>query len=413
MRSIPCLQRPKSTYFFAVLGLSLWFLSPLSAQKTTSSQMTQSRQTPQDQLVLIGTYTDKSTSEGIYLFRFQPTTEVLTPVGIIRDITNPAFIAIHPNNQTIYTLSEVNGSTDHQGGSVSAYQINRESLEITFLNKVSTGCAGPCHLTVDKERQNLFVAHYTGGAVSSHSLLEDGRLSETRSIIHLEGSGPHPRQKKPHTHSVNITPSNHFALVADLGIDRVVVYDRDTSTGHLRTTESLSDAILHPGAGPRHLAFHPSRPFVYTINELDSTISLFSFDEVSGFSTEKQTISTLPVDFDGNNATAEIKISPSGNFLYGSNRGHDSLAIYSINTETGMLTLLGHQSSGGQNPRNFEIDPTGTYLFVANQNSNDISIFRISSASGELTPLAIDLQVPRPVCIKMIPIPIQKNSSAK
>jgi 6-phosphogluconolactonase len=241
--------------------------------------------------------------------------------------------------------------------------------------------------------------------------MEDGRLGKTREVIHHEGSGPHSRQEKPHTHSVNMDPSNRFALVVDLGIDRVVVYDRDNETGHLRMTENMSDAVLHPGAGPRHLARHPSKPFVYVINELDSTISLFSFDAISGFSSEKQIISTLPTDFKGRNSTAEIKVSPSGKFLYGSNRGHDSLVIYALDHATGILTLRGHQSTLGKNPRNFEIDPTGNYLFVANQDTNDLSLFRIDPQTGDLTSLEMKVNVPSPVCIKMIPIPIRKNAS--
>jgi 6-phosphogluconolactonase len=366
--------------------------------------MTQSNSPISDQLVIIGTYTDKGTSEGIYLFRFLSERETLEPVGIIRDIDNPSFIAIHPNGRVMYAVSEIRGSSHHEGGSVSAYEIDFDSLKVTFLNKVSTGCAGPCHLTVDADGRNVYVAHYTGGAVSSLILEEDGRLAEGKEVLHHEGSGPHPRQENPHTHSVNMDTSNHFALVADLGIDRIVVYDRDSQTGHLKTTDSMSNAVLHPGAGPRHIALHPFKPFTYIINELDSTVSLFSFDQTSGFSAEKQIISTLPADFKGRNATAEIKVSPSGKFLYGSNRGHDSIVIYALDEVTGILTLNGHQSTLGKNPRNFEIDPAGNYLFAANQDTNDVSLFRIDSHSGELTALKTKLDVPRPVCIKLIPI---------
>ncbi len=392
--------------FFPIIGcLSLWFISHLSAQNSTAVTAN-----PTDQLVIIGTYTDKGNSEGIYLFRFQTKTETLDPIGIIGEIDNPSFIAVHPGKHTLYAVSEVRGSIHNEGGSVSAYKVHFDSLQATLLNKVSTGCAGPCHLTVDKEGQNVFVAHYTGGAVSSLMLSEEGRLEASKEVIHHEGSGPHPRQKEPHAHSVNMDPSNRFALVADLGMDRVIVYARDSKTGHLETTENMSDAILHPGAGPRHLALHPTKPFVYVINELDSTISLFSFAEASGFSAEKQIISTLPANFKGKNATAEIKISPTGKFLYGSNRGHDSLAIYAIDNETGILKLNKHQSTLGKNPRNFEIDPTGNYLFAANQDSNDVSLFRIDPQTGDLTPLKTKLNIPRPVCVKMIPIPAKEGS---
>jgi 6-phosphogluconolactonase len=399
----------KCFFSLAIGYLTLWPIPYLSAQNSTAVTTTQLNSTTSDQLVIIGTYTDKGTSEGIYLFRFLAERETLEPVGIIRDIDNPSFIAIHPNGRVIYAVSEVRGSSHHEGGSVSAYEIDFDSLKVTFLNKVSTGCAGPCHLTVDSDGRNVFVAHYTGGAVSSLALHDNGRLQETHEVIHHKGSGPHSRQEKPHTHSVNMDPSNRFALVADLGIDRIMVYDRDTQTGHLKTTDSMSDAILHPGAGPRHLAVHPFKPFAYVINELDSTVSLFFFDEASGFSAEKQTISTLPADFKGRSATAEIKVSPSGKFLYGSNRGHDSLVIYALDEATGILELRGHQSTLGKNPRNFEIDSTGNYLFAANQDTNDVSLFRIYPHTGELAPIKAKLDVPRPVCIKLIPIRPQTN----
>lgn len=355
--------------------------------------------------IYVGTYTRSlphvaAKSEGIYLIRMDPATGLLEHVSKTVGVDNPSFLAIHPNRQFLYAVNEVGDFQGAASGAVSAFAIDQEDGDLTFLNQQATGGAAPCHLTVDKTGRYVLCANYAGGSVSMHPLKQDGTLEKMSDFVQHTGSSVNPdRQQEPHAHSFTIDPSNHHAYACDLGKDQVLIYELDLEKGKLVPNEPAF-ASTHKGAGPRHFAFHPNGRYAYAINELDSTVTVFNYTEVIGSLTPIQTISTLPKEFDGRSHCADIHIHPTGKFLYGSNRGHDSIAVFGIEQETGRLTVKGHQSTGGRVPRNFAIDPSGSFLLAANQNSDNVVVFRINLATGALTPTGYELTVPTPVCLR-------------
>ncbi len=251
--------------------------------------------------------------------------------------------------------------------------------------------------------KNVLVANYGSGSVACLPIQTNGRLSPASSFIQHEGKGADAsRQEGPHAHSINLDQANKFALVADLGLDQVRVYQFHAEKGSL-TPNDPPFATVAPGSGPRHLAFHPGGRFAYVISEMANTVTVFGYDSGRGTLSRIQTISTLPADFQGTSYTAEVQVHPSGKFVYGSNRGHDSIAIFVVDPATGKLATAGHQSTLGKNPRNFALDPTGAYLLAENQDSNSIVVFRIDQKTGGLTQVGEPVVVPMPVCIRMIP----------
>jgi 6-phosphogluconolactonase len=354
-------------------------------------------------LVYIGTYTGGK-SRGIYLFNLDLATGKLAAAGVTPS-ENPSYVATDPAQRFLFAVGETDNFGGQKAGSVSAFSRDPSSGALSPLNHESSGGEAPCHLVVDHTGKNLLVANYTGGSVSVFPIGSDGRLQPASAFDQHHGSGTDPaRQEKPHAHGVAISPDNRFALVADLGLDRVFVYRFDAERGTI-TPNDPPWLTTAPGAGPRHVAFHPNGKFVYAINELNSTIALMSYDAEHGRLESRQTISTLPADAKipkTGNTGAELVIHPSGRFLYGSNRGHDSLAIFSIDQETGRLTLVGDQASGGKTPRGFAIDPTGDWLVAANQDSANIVVFRIDRETGRLTPTGITAEVDKPVCVKIL-----------
>jgi 6-phosphogluconolactonase len=373
------------------LSLALLVTLPASAQKKTGSG---------DYLVYIGTYT-RDKSKGIYAWRFQPSSGTLTPIGLVAETSNPSFLTIHPTRPLLYAVGEL---YDRQkGGAVSAFTIDRKTGKLTPLNQVSSRGGGPCHLVVDRTGKNVLVANYGSGSVAAFPLNDDGSLSEAVGFVQHAGSSVDPkRQQGPHAHSINMSPDNRFAVAADLGLDQVLVYRFDPAKGTLEP-HTPPFAKVNPGAGPRHFAFHPSGRFAYVINEIQSTVTVFSYDGRGGVLKEVHTITTLPKDFTGTNHTAEVQVHPSGRFLYGSNRGHDSIAVFSIDTAKGTLTPVENTPTQGKTPRNFGIDPTGGYLFAANQGSDNIVVFRIDGKTGRLAPTGQVLEVGAPVCVKFTP----------
>lgn len=372
---------------FSAVPLAAAILFPVAsfAQEGTSGA-------DNSRFVYIGTYT-RGESEGIYVFRMDPQTGKWGDKKLAAEVENPSFLALHPNGRFLYAVGEMAA-----GGTVSAFAIDSASGELALLNQQPSGGGGPCHVSVDPSGRTVLVANYGGGSVSTFPLQEDGKLGEQAGFQQHRGTGPNAdRQKGPHAHSIHVDPSGKFALAADLGIDRVRVY-RVTEDGGLKENDP-SEAALAGGAGPRHLAFHRGKGIAYVINELNSSVTAFSFDAENGELTEKQTVSTLPEDFDGTNWPAEVLVHPSGQFLYGSNRGHDSIVIYRIEAD-GRLTLAGHESTRGKNPRNFGIDPSGQFLFVAHQDSDDIVAFGIDPESGDLTPTGDSYSVSMPVCVR-------------
>jgi 6-phosphogluconolactonase len=349
--------------------------------------------------LFIGTYTSLG-SLGIYTCHMDPTTGALEQIAVSGEITDPSFLAIDPSGQHLYAVAEI---ADVKGeGGVYAYSINAEG-SLTFLNKQSTRGPGPCHLAVDATDSYLIVANYAGGSVCTLPIGPDGHLQERSHFIQHEGSSINPdRQTEAHAHSINIDPSNARAYVCDLGMDQVLVYRIDRDNQRLELDESLT-VQAEPGHGPRHFDFHPSGDHCYALNEIGSTVAVYDYDGQSGRLTGKQLISTLPDGWDGNNGTADVHVSADGRFLYASNRGHDSIAIFAIDTATGKLAPIGHESTRGKTPRNFALSLDGRFLLAANQDSANIVTFAVDSETGQLESTGDEIEIPAPVCIKFMP----------
>jgi 6-phosphogluconolactonase len=326
----------------------------------------------------------------------------LSPAEIAAEVKNPSFLAIHPNGKFVYSVNEVSDLNGQPTGAVSAFAVDPQGGKLKLLNQQSSQGAGPCHLVVDSAGKNVLVANYGSGSCAALPLREDGRLGEAASAIQHQGKSVNPaRQEGPHAHSINLDAANRFAFVADLGLDKVLIYRFDRASGKLAANDPPSVSVA-PGAGPRHFAFHPSGKFAYVINEIANTVTAFSYDAGRGSLKELQTIGTLPDDFKETSHTAEIVVHPSGKFVYGSNRGHDSLAIFTVDEATGKLTAAGHQATEGKTPRNFAIEPRGAWLLAENQGSGTIVVFAIDSSSGALRPTGHKLEVPSPVCVRMV-----------
>jgi len=351
--------------------------------------------------VYVGTYTGKA-SKGIYLSRLNLATGELQPPEVAAEGKNPSFLALHPSRPLLYAIGEIGDFGGKKTGAVSAFSVEPQSGRLTLLNQQSSGGAGPCHLVVDRTGRCVLVANYSGGSVACLPIQDDGRLGEATSFVQHQGSSVNPkRQAGPHAHSINLDAANRFAFVADLGLDKVLIYRFDAGRG-LLTPNAPPSVSLEPGAGPRHFAFHPSGRYAYVINELHSTVTAFGYNAQRGTLEPLQTISTLPEGFSGSNTTAEVQVHPSGRFLYGSNRGHHSIAAFAIDQQTGKLRPLGHESTQGKTPRNFGIDPTGAYLLAANQDTDNVVVFRIDATTGALCPAGHSIPVPTPVCVKMV-----------
>lgn len=353
-------------------------------------------------LILVGTYTT-GPSRGIYLYSMRVDGSDIRSVGVIEGIENPSFLALHPNGRRLYAVAEVVEAEGRPSGYVYAYEIDRKTAEVKFLNRQLSQGGAPCHLVVDHSGENVLVANYVGGNVAVLPLADDGSLRPASQVIQHQGKSVHPRQSEPHAHSIQVDPANRFAIAADLGLDQLKIYQFNSEEGTLATHQPAF-VRLAPGAGPRHFAFHPTGRFLYAINELNSTITGFRYLPGEGRLAELQTLPTLPADFQERSTTAEIVAHPSGKFLYGSNRGHDSIAVFRVNSESGELTFVEHESIQGKTPRNFAIDPTGTLLFAAGQGSDQVVVFRIDKETGALDAAGAKFSVPAPVCIRFLPM---------
>lgn len=351
-------------------------------------------------IVYVGTYTFKG-SQGIYAFSFDPVTGSMSPLGAT-PADNPSFLVAHPNKQVLYAVNELGEYGGAPTGSVSAFAIDAGTGALTLLNQQPSHGQAPAHITVDGTGSFVYVANYSSGTAAVFPVKDDGSLAEASDVVQHVGSGPDPRrQREPHAHSVNLDFDNRHAYVADLGTDQVIIYDIAAEPGKL-LTNSPASAKVDGGSGPRHLTFHPSGRYAYLINEMGNTVTAFTYDAETGGLSALQTLSTLPEDFDGRSTTADIHVSPSGRFLYGSNRGHDSIVVYQIDVETGMLSTVQHVSTEGRTPRNFAIDPTGTYLLVANQDSDNIVVFRIDPETGVLSATGTQVMLSMPVCVLFV-----------
>lgn len=380
---------------FVHLAFALWMLIPLSTGRLEAAQ---SEAGPPDHwLVYIGSYTGGE-SEGIYLLKLDAETGALENLGLAGKATNPSFLAFHPTLPILYSTGNMGGAEGIEKGGVSAHAIGKDG-RLTALNHQSSIGDGPCHVTVDRAGRHVLLANYSGGSLTAIALDAEGKLGESTSYIEHTGSSVHPdRQKQPHAHSVNLDTAGKFAFVADLGIDQVVVYRFDDRTGKLEPNDPPF-AQLAPGAGPRHFAFHPSGKFAFVINELDNTLTAFAYDEKAGRLKTLDTAPTLPADFTDPNTTAEVRVHPNGRFVYGSNRGHDSIASFEFDIDSGKLKSLGWTSTEGEVPRNFNLDPTGTFLLAANQRTDNVVVLRIDPETGIPAPTGIQVKAPTPVCV--------------
>lgn len=340
-----------------------------------------------------GTYTRESPSEGIYYAELDGATGTFDNLTLAAKSDNPGFVVIHPQNSCLYALQ----SGDN--GKVKAFSIDTETKQLTLLNEQPSGGDGPCHISLDAEGKHLLVANYASGSAAVFPIENDGSLAPSSAQVQHHGSSITSRQQGPHAHSINLSPDNAYAYAADLGLDKIMIYKFNDQTGQLIANDPPF-VQLKPGAGPRHLTFDAQARFVYVINELDATITVFNYHAADGALTEVQTIPTLPADFTGINLCAEVKIHPNGNFLYGSNRGHDSIVIYRIDEQDGQLTLIGFQAEGIDEPRNFNIDASGKYCLVGNQDINNVALFTIDPNSGLLTPTTSTLDIGKPICIQ-------------
>jgi len=376
----------------------------LVAAVLLSASATPAPAAAKDQYIFyVGTYTEEgSKSKGIYAYRYDGKTAQITPLGVAAETVNPSWVTLHPNGRFLYAVNEIRNYQGPNSGGVSAFALDRASGMLRFLNEVPTRGADPCYVTVDKTGKYVLVANYTGGSTTVFPVLADGKLGEATAFVQHSGRGTNPaRQEGPHAHSIDLSPDNRFAMVDDLGLDELLVYKFDSSRGTL-TANDPAFAKVEAGAGPRHYALHPNGKFAYVVDEMGSSVTAFSADLGPGTFHSLQNISTLPKGFSGENDDAEIRVHPSGKFLYASNRGHDSIAVFAIDPVKGTLTPIEYTSTQGKTPRSFEIDPTGTLLLAANQKSDNIVVFRIDPGSGKLTATGQVIDVPSPVCVKFL-----------
>jgi 6-phosphogluconolactonase len=350
-----------------------------------------------ESLVYFGTYTGAK-SKGIYVSKFDPATGKLTAPELAAEIKNPTFLAVAPGGNFLYAVSEVDHLDGKSTGGVNAFALDAKSGKLTPLNQQLSGSGGPCHVSVDATGKSLFVANYGGGSIAIFPIHADGSLGEaTTNIQHTGSSVNKDRQAGPHAHFIVPSPDNRFTLDCDLGLDKIFINHLDASSASV-TPGNPPFVPVTPGFGPRHLIFSADSKFVYLINEMASSITVFSYDPKNAAMAEVQTISTLPKDFSGNSTCAEIVLHPGGKFLYGSNRGHDSIAVYVVDQKTGKLTFVEHTSTQGRTPRHFAIDPTGQWLLAENQGSDSVVVFAIDSETGKLKSTGQTLSIGAPVC---------------
>jgi len=349
---------------------------------------------PEAWRVYIGTYT-RGDSEGIYQVQLDAESGEITLNGLAAETENPSFLALHPELPVVYAVGEMAA-----GGTVSAFAVDAETGALSPINAQSSEGPGPCHVAVSPDGTLVAVANYSGGNIALFPLQDGGGLEPATAVMQHEGASVHARQQQPHAHAVIFDHGGQHLFAADLGIDKLMSY---RVAGTSLEPNEPPHADLAPGAGPRHFVFHPSGRFAYAVNELDNTVTAFAYDAESGALETLHSIGTLPDGFEESNTTAEIRMHPSGRFLYASNRGHDSIAAFAIDGDTGRLEALGQTSTQGSTPRNFNLDPDGKWLLAANQNSNSIVVFAVDPDAGTLTPAGHSLEVPAPVCVLFVP----------
>ncbi|MGC1767587.1 MAG: lactonase family protein [Candidatus Acidiferrales bacterium] len=384
----------------AVLGLFLAAVLTLTA--FTSAHATGATK----ERVYIGTYTEHG-SKGIYVCEFDPSTGTLTPPGLAAATADPSFLVVSPDRRFLYAINETDHFNGQPAGGVSAFSIAPATGKLTLLNQVSSLAPGPAYITLDRSGHYVLVANYDEGSVAVYRIMPDGKIGDSTAFVRHYGSSVNAeRQKGPHAHSIAMSSDNRFAIVADLGLDELIVYPLDASQGTLGTPRVIK---TDPGVGPRHLTLASSGKFVYVINELKSSLTVYSYNASDGAMTPLQKISTLPNNFHGENTAAEVVLDPTEKFLYASNRGDDnSIAVFAVDPKKGTLTAIEYVPTGGKTPRNFAIDPSGQWLLAANQDSNNIVAFRINAKSGRLTPAGKSIEVNSPTIVDFVPLIAEK-----
>jgi 6-phosphogluconolactonase len=367
-----------------------------------SPEITSARAAKSECLVYVGTYADKE-SKGIYAYRFDSSTGKLTSLGLASESANPSFLTSDSRGHFLYAANELDSYQGKPTGAVSAFAIDSATGKLSLLNQVSSRDQGPAHITLDRTGKFAFVSNYSLGSVAVFSVLKDGRLGDQVAFVQHKGSSVNKQwQLGPHVHEVVLSPDDHFALVADPGIDQVMAYPFDATTGKLGEPVI---AYAPPGSGPRHMVFGRDGKFLYVITELTSSVLTYAYDPKKGGLRQVGIISTLQKEFNGTNYAAEIEVHPSGKFLYASNRGDDSSAVFSIDSATGAPKLVEVVPTKGKRPRNFALDLTGSWLLVANQESDNIVVFRVDGATGRLTATGESVQVDSPACVRFVPAP--------
>ncbi len=348
------------------------------------------------EIMYVGTYSLRG-SEGIYVFEFDRKAGSMQPLQSVSNAKSPSFLALHPSGKFLYSVNE---GADKRGG-VSAYSVDPSTGKLQYINGQSSLGGGPCHISVDQTGKTAFVSNYGGGSLAVLPILANGSLGAATDSVKNTGSGANAqRQDKPHVHSATVAPDNRFVYVADLGTDKLHIYQTDVKDSKVKPA-STPYATVKPGSGPRHFTFHPNGKYAYLVEELTSTVAAFSRNAQTGALTLLQDgVQTLPANFTENNTSADIHVDPSGKFLYQSNRGYNGLAIFAIGND-GKLTKVGDQPTEGKTPRNFLIDPKGEFVFVAHQDSDNITIFKRDQKTGKLTYTGQSVKVPAPVCVIM------------
>jgi 6-phosphogluconolactonase len=352
-------------------------------------------------LAFVGTYTAKTDSKGIYSFRFDSSTGQISSLNVAAQAADPSWITISSDNKFLYSVNELSTFEGASSGAITAYALDRKAGTLTSLNQVASGGADPCFISLDKTGKYLLAANYTGGSVATFPVESGGRLGAASAKIQHQGSGPKKEQASAHAHYIQTSADNRYALAVDLGMDEVVVYRFDAAHGTL-TANQPAFAKIDTGSGPRHLAFSPNGKFAYVLSELKSTVTTMAYDSKAGSFTTLQTLSTLPEGFAGENSTAEIVVHPSGKFVFASNRGNDSIAVFGIDGTKGTLNVAGTFPTQGKTPRSFALDPSGKFLLAENQESNNIVVFRIDTATGALKAVGQPVPVPAPVDIAFV-----------
>lgn len=375
----------KLIFFFSVLALSL---------------VAYTQKNNDEHYLLVGTYTSGK-SEGIYVYKFNSQTGDVNYISTAKNVSNPSYLAVSPNEKHVYAVNE-NHNKEQNGGEVTAFSFDKKTGVLTQLNKQPSAGNDPCYISINKSGKFVIVGNYSSGTLSVLPVQKDGSLEPALTVIKHEGHGVNSeRQESPHVHSTVLSNDNKYLFVPDLGIDKIMIYLFDSKKGKL-TPAPVPYVETEPGTGPRHFEFHPGNKFAYLIEELSGSISVYAY-KGKGRLDLIQNISALPPDYIGPIGSADIHVSPDGKFLYASNRGEsNTIGIFSINQQSGELTLVGHQSTLGKTPRNFNIDPSGNFLLVANQDSNDMVIFRRDKTTGLLTDTGRKIDVGNPVCIKWI-----------